>query len=375
VWLGDRAGDALDAGLVALDRVTGLADDAIAELRAPVGELLDGLRELPAAMAAVLARTPPGMLALDLVEMGRRFADTMFAECSDDVPAADGTGGSTHRVMVVAGIDSHGPAGDRGRTVALDVARLGYRPDDGEVRYFSYASDGGAYDEADTHGSLRVAATRLAEQLRAMQREQPGREVDLIAHSQGGVVVDWFVQHVFRPGDPSYPPIGTVVTLSSPHAGAPLATLAGRVRQSPVGGLALDAIGEHVPSIPDANSPAVSQLSEQSATIAAIQRRGVPDNFDVTSIGATEDLVVPATNTTLPGAVETTVAVNAASEHSAIVQDPNALRAVRAALEGRAPPCVDVIDALRGAVAPVVIRRVSHLAGDLAGAALGGGAR
>jgi hypothetical protein len=373
-WVGDRAGDALDAGLAALDRVTGLADATIASLRAPLGEVLDGLRELPDAVAAVLARTPPGMLALDLVDMGRRFADTMFAECSDDAPDADGTGGSTHRVMVVAGIDSHGAAGDRGSTVELDVDALGYHRDEGEVRYFSYAADGGAYDRADTHGSLRVAAERLADQLRGMQREQPGREVDLVAHSQGGIVVDWFVQHVYRPGDPTFPPIGTVVTLSSPHEGAPLATLADVVRESPVGGAALDAIGEHVSSIPDPSSRAVAQLSERSATIADIQRRGVPEHFDVTSIGATEDLVVPATNTTLPGADETTVAVNAASEHHAIVEDPNAMRAVRAALEGRPPPCVDAVDALRGAIAPVVIRRLSHLAGDLAGAALGGGA-
>jgi len=35
---------------------------------------------------------------------------------------------------------------------------------------------------------------------------------------------------------------------------------------------------------------------------------------------------------------------------------------------------LDVVDALRGAIAPVVIKRASHLAGDLAGAALGGGA-
>jgi hypothetical protein len=276
--------------------------------------------------------------------------------------------------MVVGGIDSHGPAGARGPTVGLDVDALGYHRDEGEVRYFSYAADGGAYDKADTHIDLHVAAERLAQQLRAMQREQPGREVDLIAHSQGGIVVDWFIQNVYRPGDRSYPPIGTVVTLSSPHAGAPLASLADTVRRSPVGSAALDTIGDHVSSIPDPSSRAVAQLSERSATIAEIQRRGVPEHFDVTSIGATEDLVVPATNTTLGGADETTVAVNAAFEHSAIVDDPNALRAVRAALEGRPPPCVDVVDALRGAIAPVVIKRASHLAGDLAGAALSGGA-
>ena len=90
------------------------------------------------------------------------------------------------------------------------------------------------------------------------------------------------------------------------------------------------------------------------------------------SIGATEDYVVPATNVSLEGATETTVAVNAVSEHKAIVDNPNALRAVRAALEGRAPPCVGLLTALRGAVVPVVITRAAHLLGDPPGTALPG---
>ncbi len=57
-------------------------------------------------------------------------------------------------------------------------------------------------------------------------------------------------------------------------------------------------------------------------------------------------------------------AVNAVNEHSAIVTDPNALRAVRAALEHRAPPCVALTTALRSAVAPVVISRTEHSVGD-----------
>lgn len=372
-WLGDRSGEALDAGLHVLDTVTGIASGVLDGLRAPLRETIAMLRALPAAVASQLSRTPMGMLALDIVEIGRRFVDTVTAECSDDAPPADGTGGSAHRVMVVAGINSSGLAGDRGPTDALDVGALGYHRVEGEVRYYSYAADGGAYDADDTHKSLQVAAQQLAEQLRTMQREQPGREVDLIAHSQGGVVVDLFLEHVYHASDPTLPPIGTVITLSSPHEGAPLATAASQIRGSPVGKIALDAFGDVFGSLPPPNGLSVRQLSERSRLIDDVQHRGVPDHIDFTSIGATEDVIVPATNISLPGATETTVAVNSPSEHSAIVQDPNALRAVRAALEGRAPPCVGIDTALRGAIAPVVISRVSHLFGDAAAGELGGG--
>jgi hypothetical protein len=117
----------------------------------------------------------------------------------------------------------------------------------------------------------------------------------------------------------------------------------------------------------------VKGLSERSKLIADLQRSGVPEHFDFTSIGATEDLVVPATNISLPGADETTVAVNSPNQHSAIVQDPAALRAVRAALEGRAPPCVGIDTALRGAIAPVVISRLEHTVGNAAAGEISGG--
>ncbi len=370
-WLGGRAEDALDAGLAVVDAITNVASTVLDELRAPLHELVATLRELPGKVAESVARTPMGQVALGLVEMGRRFADTFFAECSDDAPSADGTGGSAHRVMVVAGINSSGAAGDRGPTVALDVAALGYHPAEGEVRYYSYGRDGGPYDARDTRGDLPAAASQLAEQLRTMQREQPGREVDLIAHSQGGVVVDLFLTNYYHASDPTLPPLGTVVTLSSPHEGAPLATAASQIRKAPVGKAALSAVGNLLPSIPDPNAQSVAQLAQTSRTIRGIQRAGVPEHVDFTSIGATEDAVVPATNISLRGAAETTVAVNSVSEHSAIVRDPSALRAVRAALEGRAPPCVGLDTALRGAVAPVVIRRASNLGGDLLSGAVG----
>ena len=300
-WVGDRSGEALDVGLSTLHAFTGLASSTLDALRAPLAATLDALRALPDAIARGIASTPIGTMALDLVAMGRRFVDTITAECSTDAPDADGTGGSMHRAMVVAGITSSGPAGADGPTVDLDVTKLGYHAADGEVRWFSYAADGGAYEADDTFGPLVDAAQRLRDQLRVMQREQPGREVDLIAHSQGGVVVDAFLALFYEASDPTLPPLGTVVTVSSPHQGAPLATAGDSIRSSRLGESALDAVGDHVPSAPAPNSAAVKDLSERSKLIAELRRRGLPDHFDVTSIGATEDVIVPADHIALSG--------------------------------------------------------------------------
>ncbi|MEX2099859.1 MAG: peptidoglycan DD-metalloendopeptidase family protein, partial [Acidimicrobiia bacterium] len=361
-WIGDRGGEALDAGLDFLDEVTSAAADMLDRIRGPLHKTLDLLRTLPDALARSLARTPPGTLVLDIVEMGRRFYDTVTAECDDHAPAADGTGGSGHRVMVVAGINSSGAAWDR-PTVALDVKGLGYYRNEEEIRYFSYAAGGGAYDKADTHGDLSDAGARLLEQLRAMQAEEPGREVDLVGHSQGGIVIDVFLSKYYDPTDPTLPPLGNVITLSSPHEGAPLATTGEKIRGNPVGKVVLDdLVGDRFDAVPPPNSVAVGQLSEDSGTIKDLFPRGIPEHIDFTTIGATGDIVVPATNISVPGATETAVSVggNPLGEHSAIVSDPGALRAVRAALEGRAPPCVSLGTALGGAVVPVLVSRFEH---------------
>ena len=362
-WVGAHAADAVDAGLDWLHTATGLGEDALAELRAPAVEVLARMRDVVAATADGLARTPLGQFALDLVEMGRRFVDGVTAECSTDDPDADGTGGSAHRAMVVAGINSAGAAGDDGPTVALDVQALGYHVDEGEVRWFSYAADGGAYTAADTYGPIRVAAHRLRAQLRAMQQDEPGREVDLLAHSQGGVVVDWFLTHLYDPADRTLPPLGNVVTLSAPHQGAPLATVSRQLDRSLTGGRVLEAV-DVVADLPPADSAAVRDLGEGSPLMQHLWDHGVPDHVDFTTIGAPEDVVVPANRIGVPGATQTVQAVNAVNEHSAIVTDPNALRAVRAALEHHAPPCVGITTALRSAVAPVVISRTEHSVGD-----------
>ena len=310
------------------------------------------LRALPVTIAAGLARTPVGMLALDVVEIGRRFADTLTAECSDDAPPADGTGGSAHRVMVVAGINSSGQAGDRGPTVALDVAALGYHRDEGEVRYYSYAAGRRPLrrgrDPPEPPGRCSQARRPVARH-GARTAGTRGRSASRTRRAES-----WSTSSCTRctaASDPTLPPIGTVVTLSSPHEGAPLATAASQMRSSSVGKWVLGEFGRRFGSLPPPNAVSIRQMSEDSSLIRDVQRGGVPEHIDYTSIGATEDFVVPATNISLPGATETTVAVDSPSEHSAIVQDPNALRAVRAALEGRAPPCVGLGTAFRGAIA------------------------
>jgi hypothetical protein len=113
----------------------------------------------------------------------------------------------------------------------------------------------------------------------------------------------------------------------------------------------------------------VRELAEGSPTITSLFPHGLPDHVNYTTIGADTDYMVPATNISVPGATETVIPggdLDLAGEHSAIVSDADALRAVRSALEGRPPPCISLDKALRGAVVPVLISRFEHNLGAVA---------
>jgi hypothetical protein len=346
--VGGLAGAAWDAGTS--------AGGAVVRGAARYGSTL--LDQLRGAAGVAVRRSPLAPMLEVAAEFGRRFHAwwKQRSNCSEASPPADGTGGSTHLLLAVGGINSRGSPDTP--TFSLDAAALGYHDD--EVTYFSYARDGGEYRPEDTWKDLMRSARLLDAQLRRSQQQQPGREVDLIAHSQGGVVVDVFLQHVYEASDPGLPPIGTVVTLSSPHQGAPLSTAAQNWGDSAIGGL-VDAAGSHLP-VPPADAPSVRQLDEDAPFQARLWDGGLPDHIDFTTIGGTDDLLVPATQIGVPGATEVVVNVGGGpfDDHTNIPRDPKALQAVRAALEGRPPPCVGTGDGLRGALMPVLISRVER---------------
>ena len=94
-----------------------------------------------------------------------------------------------------------------------------------------------------------------------------------------------------------------------------------------------------------------------------LRARPLPDQVDLTSVGGVDDGVVPAPSTAKRGARLVTTNPAGAGDHSAIVRDPQAMAAARLALEQRPPACVGWPDGLRGAVEPVLIRRVELTVG------------
>lgn len=354
----------------------GLAADgagALAELAVDraLGHLFPVTARVRTALVASAARLAVDGLA-GLVEAYQRWRRPCTGDDVVVAPPAE------RRVALLVG-----GLGSSSRSAAiddLDVDTLGYEPAD--VLRFSYA--GGripdpdvrlpgvpvaAYDAEDSHQDLRASGRRLADLVESVAAAAPGVPIDLLAHSQGGVVARLALAELeARHGAAWLDRVGLLATLATPHEGADLATLGANLDRHALGALALD--GLEALSLPfDPRAVSVGQLAETSDVMRELAGTPLPEGVDALSIAARGDLVVPAPRTDLPGAVGAVVPLVGATAHDRLPGADRTAREVALALVGAPPRCVAWDTALADVVVGGSIGAVEDLPGTLAGAA------
>ena len=176
---------------------------------------------------------------------------------------------------------------------------------------------------------------RLRALLADIARVHPGVGVDLIAHSQGGIVVRAALSGADL-WSPDLPVVTNVVTLGTPHHGAVLAT-GGAMAGVVPGSDGLFTLGEQVLDLPTGRSTA--QLSSSSHLIDDLGELGLPAGARVTSIAASGDLVVDTQMSAIDHATNAVVHVEGISAHDRLPGDPATARELALALGGRGPTC------------------------------------
>jgi hypothetical protein len=232
----------------------------------------------------------------------------------------------------------------------LDTSALGYAEDD--VSRFSYrgaSTEVKPYEAADTTVDMRHSARLLREYLQVTAADHPGVPIDVIAHSQGGVVAREALTNEFDGLDPTLPPVSSLVTLGSPHQGADLATAGAMFATTTLGEVVGRGAGLLAPW--DPLSPSVQQLSEVSSFMRDLNRRPLPEGLHATSIGGRGDPVVPAGRTSFDGADSVIVSVpGGITDHDRLPASDQAQREVALAVNHLAPTCQGFVDAMVDAV-------------------------
>ena len=273
-----------------------------------------------------------------------------------------------HLAVTVAGL---GSSHDEGSIDHLDTAALGFAPTD--VTRFSYREGDARYVPRDTTADIRHSARRLRELLQRLAAENPGVKIDVLAHSQGGLVGRSALTDEFDGLDPRLPPVSALVTLGTPHQGADPATALTMVGFTRLGKLAQEEVAAALPEMPHPRGESLRQLSETSSYIRELNDRPLPAGLRATSIAGRGDLLVPAYQAHLPGADNVTVAVPGVwGDHARLPGSAAARREVALALAGMPPTCQSVTDSLADAV---VSDRIAWVEDAVGGALWIGGRR
>lgn len=247
--------------------------------------------------------------------------------------------------VLIAGIGSKTAGGMSAELYGAGPELLGYPAT--KTYRFSYRSSNEPdlhvdYERSDTFGDLRSAGTRLRAMLRAVARRHPGRAVDLVAHSQGGIVARSYLQLAARSWDPGLPNVEHLVTFATPHGGAPLAAAPPVVARTATGKAALGLLSWWSKSggpIPDPNAPSTAQLAPGSDLLDALGREDVLYGTRVLSLGIPNDLVVPADRARWSGHTSAVVAPDGWNGHDAIVTSGDARGIAHAFLRDARGPC------------------------------------
>lgn len=296
-----------------------------------------------------------GAIPARMMELAAR-AQLFTAALERCTPASTSPGprrGGRRIAVLVGGL---GSAAGSAAVLDVDTAALGYGP--GDVAQFSYRGGQApgprtlddirttGYGVDDSSGDILRAAAHLRDLLASIRTAHPGVPVDLIAHSQGGLVVRTALGEETDRHDPRLPPVEHVLTLGTPHQGADLATANAVLGGNPIGQLAQLAVrvvsGERV----DPTAVATAQMAETSDFVEDLRSRPLPAGARVTSIAARGDVVVPALASTLGGATNVLVPVDGLTAHDALPGSPEATREMALALAGQGPTCRGLSDDL-----------------------------
>jgi pimeloyl-ACP methyl ester carboxylesterase len=226
-------------------------------------------------------------------------------------------------VVAVAGLGSSSTVGKNGEIQStasmytMDLRTLGFSDD--QIFHFSYKGiepNGGTgpyrlhspYSKEETYRSIMDSAQKLAEQVRAIHEIYPDKKIDLVAHSQGGLVAQYYLNEVYRPEEIDQARIQHFVSIATPHQGADAAQLGPMLSDTPQGKLMLRGLDEiaDLIGLPPPSSPAAHQLAEDSQFIARLNGRWSPKKVSTAAIAATFDFVVTAQHTRLRGAANYT---------------------------------------------------------------------
>ena len=282
----------------------------------------------------------------------------------EDAAAEAGSASAPNDNVAVAigGITSEYPGAGQPEVYAVPGA-LGYPAE--RVFRFSYSGDD-TYERQDTFEDLRVVGGRLRDLLVEIGRRWPGRDVDLIAHSQGGLVARSYLKDHAASWDPETPSIDHLITFASPHQGAPLAGEIDDLEKTMSGTVAMAAMAQVATRsgyVPDPHGVSTQQMRPGSEFLRDLAQEDVLYGTRVLTLAMPYDFIVPANHARYPGQLNRVVPGKLGLHHRMVVESPLAMGLARSFLRDAPEPCRTGYDSM----GPAMGRTIGSASGALDG--------
>jgi murein DD-endopeptidase MepM/ murein hydrolase activator NlpD/pimeloyl-ACP methyl ester carboxylesterase len=296
------------------------------------------------------------------------------AEAPDFASQRDGysapTAPNDHLVVAVAGITTQTQSRDRLSALYQDALWRSLGFNEGDVFYYSYRGLPGTsqktpptaegpfglhdpYSKDDTYRRIELSARALERQIAEIHKQHPDREIDLVAHSQGGVVAQYYLTYLYDTKRSQGPKVRNFVSISSPHRGADGARGFSMLNDG-FADRAVYPIIERVTEaqgLPAGSAPSSRQLNPDSEFMRRLVRDWNPSKVKTTNIATPFDLAVMPQMTRLPGARHFTAWVDLkrgslTKHHSLVVNDPSTKELIYNALRATPSRCTGFLNAV-----------------------------
>lgn len=205
-----------------------------------------------------------------------------------------------------------------------------------------------------------MAGHRAEVLLQASEAAGADVRIDVIAHSQGGLVTRLALAELAWSHPEALSHVGVVVTLGTPHTGADLAGLVQAIDENPLDRPARDAAQAVARLSISGDDTVVRQLAPGSDLLTKLAYTPPPAGVTILSIAARGDLVVPSTRAHLDGATNIVVAVDGVTAHDQLPGAAVTTREIGLALAGLGPTCQSAADAVIDAVGGGLVSNFEH---------------
>ena len=317
-WIADKAGAVRDFFLKTVSVVKRTADSVIGRVK-KLGSFVLKRGELILDTGTFVFHVGKGAIQQVACSL-KGGAPPPAIPTSDEIKAGAKTppAPNDNIVVTIAGIGSTTALTAKGTMTTnatmykADLTTLGFSED--RVYHFSYAGieEGGPgsyrlhkpYSKEETYKSIRDSADLLAKQIEEIGRRHPGRKIDLVAHSQGGLVAQYYLANLYDPDRTTSTPVDHFISMGSPHLGADSAQLHDTLAGTPQGDFILEGweIAAQELGLPPPSSPSAREMAEKSAFIQSLNEGWDPRVAKTATIAATFDFVVTSPHTRLAGA-------------------------------------------------------------------------